>query len=569
MHEGLYVLRILFYANLLGGERQILEIIETERENDQRMEVELINRRQRHNDDDVGDDGNHNEQEQNQQQQQSAEQGENRPEAAATSPLRHRSTSFTMRTSTSEQDEIESLYENPLQIKLGLEPNEYRRGYLPFDSFINEFANEKIEINKEYLDFVRQRPDILHFSFILYPFFLSTINKIALLNIENKVQMYRQRHTSFFHSIFSGVRLDPFFKICVRRGHLIEDALIALEYQGIEQPAELKKQFFVEFDGEQGHDEGGLSKEFFQLITEQIFSPEYGMFMADEETRSLWFNPSAAEDLDREYTLIGMLLGLAIYNSVILDIKFPPILYRKLMGKVGTFEDLETSHPTIYKSLKSLLSFDEQQQGETIENAFGSTFQVGITDATGSRVVYDLKENGENMPVTSDNRQEFVRLYSDLILNRSVEKQFHPFFHGFLLVTRDSSLRKLFRPDEIELLVAGSQVLDFNQLATAAEYDGGYSKDSPTIRNFWDVLMSFTDEQKRKFLRFTTGSDRAPIGGLARLKLIISRNGPDTDRLPTAHTCFNVFLLPDYSSIDKLREKLLIAINNAEGFGLL
>ena len=69
------------------------------------------------------------------------------------------------------------------------------------------------------------------------------------------------------------------------------------------------------------------------------------MFMGDEETRSLWLNPSAAEDLDREYTLIGMLLGLAIYNSIILDIRFPPILYRKLMGKIGIFEDLETSHP--------------------------------------------------------------------------------------------------------------------------------------------------------------------------------------------------------------------------------
>ncbi len=68
------------------------------------------------------------------------------------------------------------------------------------------------------------------------------------------------------------------------------------------------------------------------------------------------------------------------------------------------------------------------------------------------------------------------------MLNKSVEKQFHPFFHGFLLVTRDSSLRKLFRPDEIELLVAGSHVLDLNQLASAAEYDGGYTKDSPTIQ---------------------------------------------------------------------------------------
>ncbi|CAF0852396.1 unnamed protein product [Rotaria sordida] len=569
MHEGVFVLRILFYANLLGGERETSEILETERENDQRMEVELINRRQRHNDDGADEDNNDEQEQNQQQQQQSIEQRENRSEAVPTSPIRHRSSSFSMRTSTTEQDEFESIYENPLQIKLGLELNEYCHGYLPFDDFINEYANEKIEINKEYLDFVRQRPDTPHFSFILYPFFLSTTNKIAFLNIENKVQMYRQRHTSFFHSLFSGIRLDPFFKICVRRNHLIEDALIALEYQGIEQPAELKKQLFVEFEGEQGHDEGGLSKEFFQLITEQIFSPEYGMFMADEETRSLWFNPSAPEDLDREYTLIGMLLGLAIYNSIILDIKFPPVLYRKLMGKVGSFADLETSHPTIYKSLKSLLSFNEQQEGTTVEDVYELTFQVGITDATGSRVTFDLKENGENISVTSDNREEFVRLYSDLLLNKSVEKQFHPFYHGFSLVTRDSSLRKLFRPDEIELLVAGSQVLDFNQLASAAEYDGGYTKDSLTIRNFWNVLMSFTDEQKRKFLRFTTGSDRAPIGGLARLKLIISRNGPDTDRLPTAHTCFNAFLLPDYSSIDKLREKLLIAINNAEGFGLL
>ncbi|UJR23464.1 hypothetical protein I4U23_026466 [Adineta vaga] len=578
MYEGLNVLRMLFYANLLAGERDTTEIIETERDNDQKMDVELVHRREGQNEDQGNNDKQEQDNEQRSQQEtqgQSQQQNENRSSATTTSTTttsptrRNRSLSFSMRTTTSEQDEIESIYENPLQIKLNLEPNEYRHGYLSFDSFINECANEKIEINKEYLNFVQQRPDALHFSFILYPFFLSTINKIALLNIENKVQMYRQRHTSFVHSIFSGIRLDPFFKLCVRRNHLIEDALIALEYQGIEQPAELKKQLFVEFEGEQGHDEGGLSKEFFQLITEQIFSPEYGMFMADPETRSLWFNPSAPEDLEREYTLIGMLLGLAIYNSIILDIKFPPVLYRKLMGKIGTFEDLETSHPTIYQSLKKLLSFDELQENMTVEDAFGQTFQIGITDATGSRVIFDLKEGGDSIPVTSANREEFVRLYVDLVLNKSVEKQFHPFFHGFLLVTRDSSLRKLFRPDEIELLVAGSQVLDFDQLASAAEYDGGYTKDSPTIKNFWNALGSFTEEQKRKFLRFTTGSDRAPIGGLARLKLIISRNGPDTDRLPTAHTCFNAFLLPDYSTMEKLREKLLIAINNAEGFGLL
>ena len=145
--------------------------------------------------------------------------------------------------------------------------------------------------------------------------------------------------------------------------------------------------------------------------------------MSDDETRSLWFNPSAAEDLDREYTLIGMLLGLAIYNSVILDIQFPPVLYRKLMGKVGSFVDLETSHPvsvftlltvshtcnwvnlqTIYNSLKSLIAFNEEQEGTTVEDAFGLTYQVGITDATGSRILLELKENGSDIPVTNTNR---------------------------------------------------------------------------------------------------------------------------------------------------------------------
>ncbi len=61
---------------------------------------------------------------------------------------------------------------------------------------------------------------------------------------------------------------------------------------------------------------------------------------------------------------------------------------------------------------------------------------------------------------------------------------------------------------------------------------------------------------------------RAPVGGLGHLKLIIQRSGGDTDRLPSAHTCFNVLLLPEYSSQDKLCQRLLLAIENAQGFGL-
>lgn len=58
------------------------------------------------------------------------------------------------------------------------------------------------------------------------------------------------------------------------------------------------------------------------------------------------------------------------------------------------------------------------------------------------------------------------------------------------------------------------------------------------------------------------------MGGLAKLPIIIQRAGPDTNRLPTAHTCFNALLLPEYRSKQRMAERLLTAIQNATGFGL-
>lgn len=87
-------------------------------------------------------------------------------------------------------------------------------------------------------------------------------------------------------------------------------------------------------------------------------------------------------------------------------------------------------------------------------------------------------------------------------------------------------------------------------------------------RDFWSVVHEMPLEMKKKFLAFTTGSDRAPINGLGELKLVVARNGPDSDRLPTSHTCFNHLLLPEYASRDKLKDRLLTAISQSEGFGL-
>jgi len=93
-----------------------------------------------------------------------------------------------------------------------------------------------------------------------------------------------------------------------------------------------------------------------------------------------------------------------------------------------------------------------------VEDDMMITFQISQTDLFGNPMMYDLKENGDKIPITNENRKEFVNLYSDYILNKSVEKQFKAFRRGFHMVTNESPLKYLFRPEEIELLICGSRV---------------------------------------------------------------------------------------------------------------
>ncbi|KAG7467067.1 hypothetical protein MATL_G00149400 [Megalops atlanticus] len=450
---------------------------------------------------------------------------------------------------------------DPLETELGVKTTDCRRPLIPFEEFVNEPLNDVLEMDKDYTFFKVETEN--KFSFMTCPFILNAVTKNLGLYYDNRIRMYSERRITVLYSLVQGQQLNPYLRLKVRRDHIIDDALVRLEMIAMENPADLKKQLYVEFEGEQGVDEGGVSKEFFQLVVEEIFNPDIGMFTYDETTRLFWFNPSSFET-EGQFTLIGIVLGLAIYNNCILDVHFPMVVYRKLMGKKGTFRDLADSHPVLYQSLKDLLEYEG-----SVEEDMMITFQISQTDLFGNPLMYNLRENGDKIPVTNENRKEFVAQYAEYMLNKSVEKQFKAFRRGFHMVTNESPLKYLFRPEEIELLICGSRNLDFQALEETTEYDGGYSRDSRIIKDFWETVHSFGEEQKRLFLQFTTGTDRAPVGGLGKLKMIIAKNGPDTDRLPTSHTCFNVLLLPEYSTKEKLRERLLKAITYAKGFGML
>ncbi|KAM7538227.1 hypothetical protein Aperf_G00000065623 [Anoplocephala perfoliata] len=478
--------------------------------------------------------------------------------------------------SFSSRYERATLRKDPLGAILGISPNDCRHPIIPPKEFLNETMNDSIAVEKDFANFRSKRsysssgwPEKL--SFMELPFMLQTTTKITQLHYDNRLNMLQERRGAIFHALFatsaSEAALEmPYFKICVNRERVVEDALVALELTRMEAVGDLKKQLYVEFDGEQGIDEGGLSKEFFQLIVERIFNPDYGMFVFEEQSQCFWFNRSPlAEELEREYCLIGTILGLAIYNSVILDIHFPAVLFRKLCGKLACgLEDLQDGWPSLAHGLQALLDYD----GDDFEGDHSINFTVNYNDMFGQPVSHELVPNGACKPVTMENRQEFVDKTVDFLLNTSVKKQFAAFRKGFLLVVGDSPLFHLFSPSEIELLLLGSQNYDFNELERVTEYEGDYNSESTVIRQFWEVVHSMSAEEQRKLLQFATGTDRIPVGGMSRMKFVIARQGPDSDRLPTAHTCFNVLLLPEYSSKEKLERCLRTAIDYSKGFGM-
>lgn len=346
---------------------------------------------------------------------------------------------------------------------------------------------------------------------------------------------------------------------------MIEDALQQLAIYGSQQ---LKKPLKVVFDGEEGVDEGGVQKEFFQLLVQELYNEDFGMFERIDESRNFWFNKNSFE-VNLQFELFGIVLGLAIYNQVILDVRFPMAVYKKLMlgSRVSLgLSDLLDFQPSLAKGLIALL---EHEDSSTFDEAF-STLRFSIDyECFGSHAEAELVEGGKDIPVTMDNREEYVQKYCDWVFNTSVQRQFGAFKKGFDQCVGDTLFRQLFRYDELELLICGSVELDFLAFENAAQYQDGFTPTSTVVRWFWEVAHQLSQEEKKSLLQFCTGCDRAPVGGLGRLHLIVSRAGPDSDLLPSVHTCFNHLLIPEYSSKDKLEQRLRLAIQHSTGFGLM
>lgn len=401
-------------------------------------------------------------------------------------------------------------------------------------------------------------------SFCQYPFLLSMGSKTQILEYDARRQMEYKAQEAFFGTLDQRMPLNPFFFIRVHRHNLVQESFEALE----KRESDLKKGLRIEFIGEPGIDAGGLRKEWFLLLTRELFSPQTGLFIEEEGSGYFWFDTNTTKPL-KYYQLTGTIIGLALYNSTILDINFPPIIFKKLLGCPYTLDDFITFRPSHGKSLKLMLDYED----DDFEETFSLNFCLYIPDSEGQFLEHELIPDGSTISVTKENRHDYVRRVMHYYLDVSICKQFDLLRDGFYKVAGGNSLT-LFRPEEIELLIRGSpEPVDVDALRSVTKYQHWGPKkydaeNDPVIKWFWSFFKSLNDKNQRKLLVFVTGSDRIPATGIANMTFRITKAGEDSGRFPTSHTCFNQLCLYAYSSKDKLEQKVLTAINESQGFGI-
>lgn len=440
------------------------------------------------------------------------------------------------------------------------------------------------------------------FAFCQYPLFLSMGAKIKILEHDARRQMEIKAREAYFDQVIRQRAIDGHFTLRVRRECMVDDSLSQISAAVGAGQEELKKGLRVQFTGEEGVDAGGPRKEWFLMLVRDIFDPNHGMFSYDDESNTCYFNPNSFETSD-QYYLVGALLGLAIYNSTILDVALPPFAFRKLLaaaptsatnasnvstitGTKGqmtyTLADLAEYRPSLAAGLQQLLDFDGD-----VEATYCRDFVIPV-ERFGIITNVPLVANGENKAVTNTNRQEFVDAYVRYLLDVAVARQFEPFKRGFFTVCAGNAL-SLFRAEEIELLIRGSdEALDVDSLRAVAVYENwkqsapphnilsNPAKSAPVINWFWNSFAEASPAKQRKLLTFITGTDRIPAVGATSLVLRIVAGGDgwsggandERMRFPVARTCFNMLILWKYDGREQLEERLWRAVDESEGFGL-
>ncbi|KAH8282736.1 hypothetical protein KR054_009413 [Drosophila jambulina] len=368
---------------------------------------------------------------------------------------------------------------------------------------------------------------------------------------------------SQFRYLCQSNALPSHIKITVTRQTLFEDSY----HQIMRLPAyELRRRLYIIFRGEEGLDYGGVSREWFFLLSHEVLNPMYCLFeYANKNNYSLQINPASYVNPDhlQYFKFIGRFIAMALYHGRFIYSGFTMPFYKRMLNKKLTIKDIETIDPEFYNSLIWVKDNNIDECG--LELWFSVDFEV-----LGQIIHHELKENGEKERVTEENKEEYITLMTEWRMTRGIEQQTKTFLEGFNEVVPLEWL-KYFDERELELILCGMQDVDVEDWQRNTIYRH-YNRNSKQVVWFWQFVRETDNEKRARLLQFVTGTCRVPVGGFAELmgsngpqRFCIEKVGKET-WLPRSHTCFNRLDLPPYKSYDQLVEKLTFAIEETEGF---
>ncbi|XP_061833726.1 NEDD4-like E3 ubiquitin-protein ligase WWP2 isoform X3 [Nerophis lumbriciformis] len=358
--------------------------------------------------------------------------------------------------------------------------------------------------------------------------------------------------------------LPSHVKISVSRQTLFEDSFQQIMNV---KPYDLRRRLYIIMRGEEGLDYGGIAREWFFLLSHEVLNPMYCLFeYAGKNNYCLQINPASSINPDHlmYFRFIGRFIAMALYHGKFIDTGFTLPFYKRMLDKKPTLKDLESIDPEFYNSIIWVKENSLEECG--VELYFAQDMEL-----LGKVSTHQLKDDGENILVSEENKEEYISLLTDWRFTRGVEEQTKAFLDGFNEVVPLEWLR-YFDEKELELMLCGMQEIDLVDWQKNTIYRH-YTKNTKQIHWFWQVVKEMDNEKRIRLLQFVTGTCRLPVGGFSELigsngpqKFCIDKVGKET-WLPRSHTCFNRLDLPPYRSVEQLREKLMFAIEETEGFG--
>jgi len=323
----------------------------------------------------------------------------------------------------------------------------------------------------------------------------------------------------------------------------------------------------ITYEGEGGEDAGGLFRDSISNMCNELQSKSVPLFIPCPNSRGYgsnqekWIpNPSCKSSIHLSmYSFIGKLMGFAIRGGTILNLDLPSLVWKPLVGQSIVKSDIEAIDSLCYDVLDKIAKIEKQNiTEEDFKDYITNNF---VTTSSDGREV-EIKENGKNIPVTFHNRKEYVQLVEQYRLNE-FNSQLQAIRRGLATIV-PVPLLPLFTWQELEMMVCGKREIDLDYLKANTKYRNPVLSTDKHISIFWDVMESFSHEERQGFLRFVWGQSRLPYNSAdftQKFEITSCRNNTD-QALPVSHTCFFSIELPRYSKFDSARSKILYALNN-------